>query len=87
MPIFNKSFSKKARRFMLDSMERTVETMDEQNLGKCYLGGLFGKMQMLYSGASPMFKRKVTKAIVGKQDNLNKKSLMSILHGFSRPRC
>ena len=81
---FNKSFSKKARRFMLDSMERTVETMDEQNLGNA-IWGLFGKMQMLYSGASPMFKRKVTKAIVGKQDNLNKKSLMSILHGFSRP--
>lgn len=80
----NKSFSKKARRTMLDSMESTVETMDGQNLGNA-IWGLFGKMQVLYSSTSPTFRRKVTKAIVGKQDSLNNKSLMSILHGFSRP--
>lgn len=80
----NTNFSKKARRNMLDSMERTVESMDEQNLGNA-IWGLFGKMHEIYSKISPEFRRKVASAIVGKRESLNKKSLMSILHGFSRP--
>ena len=80
----HKSFSKKARRSMLDAMWRTVETMDGQNLGNA-IWGLFGKMHETYSKTSPSFRRKVLRALEGKREKLNRKSLMSVLHGFSKP--
>ena len=47
-------------------------------------GGYAERMQFRYSQFLPVVEPKVSRAIVSKQDSLNKQSLVSLLHGLSR---